>query len=88
MIEEGKLRRKGKMESTMGTLLCNGNMKRKSEAHLAQADHLRMQASELGEAERLEAEAGMRRQRAVGLGADPAQATGQTGYAQRTNAAV
>lgn len=48
--------------------------------HKAQADHLRMQASELSEAQRLEKEAGMRRQRAVGLGADPSHASGNTGF--------
>ncbi len=41
-----------------------------------------MQASELGEAERLEAEAGMRRQSAVGLGAHPVHASGRTGFGQ------
>ncbi|WVF72628.1 hypothetical protein IAT40_007446 [Kwoniella sp. CBS 6097] len=75
-----KLERKGKMESTMGSLLCNSSLKHKSEAHLAQADHMRMQASELSEAERLEHEAGLRRQRAVGLGADPIHAHGVTGH--------
>ena len=40
-----------------------------------------MQASELNEAARLEHEAGMRRQRAVGMGADPALASGTTGFA-------
>ncbi|WWD18922.1 hypothetical protein CI109_103378 [Kwoniella shandongensis] len=75
-----KLERKGKLESTMGGLLCSSSLKHKSEAHLAQADHLRMQASELSEAERLEHEAGMRRQRAVGLGADPVHASGRTGH--------
>lgn len=48
--------------------------------HRAQADHLRMQASELSEAQRLEQEAGMRRQRTVGLGADPSHAVGNTGF--------
>ncbi|WVQ99847.1 hypothetical protein IAU59_006990 [Kwoniella sp. CBS 9459] len=78
--EAHKLERKGKMESTVGSLLCNSSLKHKSEAHLAQADHMRMQASELSEAERLEHEAGMRRQRAVGLGADPVHAQGVTGH--------
>jgi hypothetical protein len=40
-----------------------------------------MQASELTAAEGLEQEAGMRRQRAVGLGADPMHASGTTGFA-------
>jgi hypothetical protein len=79
--EANKLDRKAKMESTMGGLLCNSSMKAKAHTHHAQADHLRMQASELGEAQRLETEAGMRRQRAVGLGADPTLATGMTGFA-------
>ena len=48
--------------------------------HAAQANHLKMQVSELKEAERLEAEAGIRRQRAVGLGADPMLAGGTTGF--------
>ena len=55
-------------------------MKARGHHHAAQAHHLRMQVNDLGEAQRLEAEAGMRRQRAVGLGADPAHATGTTGY--------
>ncbi|OCF30638.1 hypothetical protein I316_07686 [Kwoniella heveanensis BCC8398] len=83
-----KLERKGKMESTMGSLLCNSSLKHKSEAHLAQADHMRMQASELSEAERLEREAGMRRQRAVGLGADPVHAQGVTGHGPLGGAGV
>ncbi|RSH81414.1 hypothetical protein EHS25_006946 [Saitozyma podzolica] len=79
--QANKLERKGKMEATMGDLFCSSSLRRKSHNHLAQADHLRMQASELTEAERLEQEAGMRRQRAVGLGADPVHASGQTGFA-------
>jgi len=79
--QANNLERKSKMESTFGGLLCSRSMKAKAHTHAAQADHLRMQASELGEAERLENEAGMRRQRAVGLGADPVHASGTTGYA-------
>jgi len=78
--EANKLERKGKLESTLADLTCSSNLRAKSQNHLAQADHLRMQASELGEAERLENEAGMRRQRAVGLGADPTHASGTTGF--------
>ncbi|RXK34990.1 hypothetical protein M231_07744 [Tremella mesenterica] len=78
--QAAKLERKGKLESTLSHLTCSSNMRHKANTHLAQADHLRMQASELGEAERLETEAGMRRQRAVGLGADTEHATGTTGF--------
>ncbi|WVQ82054.1 hypothetical protein IAT38_004182 [Cryptococcus sp. DSM 104549] len=75
-----KLDKKSKMESTMGSLLCSSSLKQKSATHHAQADHMRMQASELTQAEKLEHEAGLRRQRAVGLGADPMHATGTTGH--------
>jgi len=75
------LERKGKLESALASITCSSSMRHKSQNHLAQADHLRMQSSELGEAERLENEAGMRRQRAVGLGANPEHASGTTGFA-------
>ncbi|WVW85792.1 hypothetical protein I302_107830 [Kwoniella bestiolae CBS 10118] len=75
-----KLEKKGHREEKLGNFLHSTSMKEKSAAHLAQADHLKMQASELSEAERLEHEAGMRRQRAVGLGADPMHAHGTTGH--------
>jgi len=78
--QANRLERKGKLESTLADLTCSSSLRNKSQNHLAQADHLRMQSSELGEAERLENEAGMRRQRAVGLGADPTHASGTTGF--------
>ncbi|WWC90873.1 uncharacterized protein L201_005810 [Kwoniella dendrophila CBS 6074] len=78
-----KLEKKGLREEKLGNLLHSSNMKEKGATHLAQADHLKMQASELSEAERLEHEAGMRRQRAVGLGADPMHAHGTTGHGPR-----
>ncbi|KAL7423466.1 hypothetical protein Q5752_001046 [Cryptotrichosporon argae] len=81
LAQAHKLDRKAGLESTAGSLLCSSSLKHKSQVHRAEADHLRMQASELGEAERLEHEAGLRRQRAVGLGADPQHATGTTGFA-------
>lgn len=47
-----------------------------------------MQQVELDEAARLEHEAGMRRQRAVGMGADPVLASGTTGFAPKNNGAT
>ncbi|WVQ68177.1 uncharacterized protein L199_006383 [Kwoniella botswanensis] len=82
--EAVKLEKKGHREEKLGNILHSTSMKEKSAAHLAQADHLKMQASELNEAERLEHEAGMRRQRAVGLGADPMHAHGSTGHGPGT----
>ncbi|WRT68237.1 uncharacterized protein IL334_005213 [Kwoniella shivajii] len=79
-----KLEKKGKKEQTIGKVLHSTSMKEKGATHLAQADHMHMQASELSEAERLEHEAGMRRQRAVGLGADPTHAHGHTGHGPHT----
>ena len=79
--QANSLERKAKSESFFGDLFCSRSLKSKAHTHAAQADHLKMQASELSEAERLENEAGMRRQRAVGLGAAPEHATGTTGFA-------
>ncbi|WWC71711.1 uncharacterized protein I206_105669 [Kwoniella pini CBS 10737] len=75
-----KLEKKGQREEKLGNLLHSTSMQQKGATHLSEANHLKMQASELNEAERLEHEAGLRRQRAVGLGADPMHAHGQTGH--------
>ncbi|WWC63131.1 uncharacterized protein I303_105731 [Kwoniella dejecticola CBS 10117] len=80
-----KLEKKGHREEKLGGILHSTSMQQKGAAHLAEADHLKMQASELSEAQRLEHEAGMRRQRAVGLGADPMHAHGQTGHGPNTH---
>lgn len=69
--------------STRGCFLaCHVLIKQKREGEQlkAQSEHLKMQATELNEAARLEQEAGMRRQRAVGLGADPVLASGTNGF--------
>ena len=80
--EAAKLQRKGKMEHVLGSITCSSNLQHKGDLHKAQAGQLKMQAQELSEAERLEHEAGMRRHRAVGLGADPVHANGATGLGQ------
>ncbi|GJJ15591.1 hypothetical protein Clacol_009869 [Clathrus columnatus] len=72
----------GKVERMAGTALCSSSLKAKGLEKEREAQALRAQAAELGQAEGLEAEAAARRQRAVAHGADP-QHLGASGPGHR-----
>ncbi|THV04771.1 hypothetical protein K435DRAFT_790771 [Dendrothele bispora CBS 962.96] len=61
----------GKVEKAVGTMIGSHSLKAKGMEKEKEAQALKMQSSELAEAERLEREAMMRRERAVGHGAHP-----------------
>jgi len=61
----------GKVERTIGTMVGSSALKAKGLQKEQEANSLKLQGSELAEAERLEREALMRRERAVGHGAHP-----------------
>ncbi|KAK7462754.1 hypothetical protein VKT23_007339 [Stygiomarasmius scandens] len=61
----------GKVEKTIGTMVGSRSLKEKGMMKEQEAQSLKMQSAELAEAERLEREALMRRERAVAHGAHP-----------------
>jgi len=61
----------GKLEHAAGTLLCSSNLKAKGLQKEREAEALKVQSAEISAAERLEQEAGGRRERAVAHGAHP-----------------
>jgi len=61
----------GKLEHVAGSILCSSTLKAKGIQKEQEAQAMKVQAAELGAAERLEKEAMMRRERAVAHGADP-----------------
>ncbi|KAF8069011.1 hypothetical protein FPV67DRAFT_1101285 [Lyophyllum atratum] len=61
----------GKVERTVGTLTGSSSLKAKGQQKEQEANSFKVQGAELAEAERLEREALMRRERAVGHGAHP-----------------
>jgi len=61
----------GKVERTIGNLVGSQSLKAKGAEKEAEARAINQQGAELSEAERLEGEAKMRRERAVGHGAHP-----------------
>ncbi|ESK90251.1 hypothetical protein Moror_7705 [Moniliophthora roreri MCA 2997] len=61
----------GKFEKTLGTVLGSDSLKNKGLQKEQEAHALKVQGAELAEAERLEREAAMRRERAVAHGAHP-----------------
>jgi len=61
----------GKVESAVGTMLGSNSLKAKGLQKEQEANAIKLQGQELAEAERLEREALMRRERAVGHGAHP-----------------
>ncbi|CAA7267214.1 unnamed protein product [Cyclocybe aegerita] len=65
----------GKVESAVGTLVGSNALKQKGLQKEQEANAVKLQGRELSEAERLEREALMRRERAVAHGAHPANAT-------------
>ncbi|KAF9477960.1 hypothetical protein BDN70DRAFT_922252 [Pholiota conissans] len=65
----------GKIESAIGTMLGSDALKAKGLQKENEANSIKLQGRELAEAERLEREALMRRERAVAHGADPANST-------------
>ncbi|EJC99338.1 uncharacterized protein FOMMEDRAFT_170628 [Fomitiporia mediterranea MF3/22] len=67
----GGSRLAGKVESAVGTMLGSENLKRKGMEKEQESQALKVQASELSEAERLEQAALARRERAVAHGAHP-----------------
>lgn len=64
----------GKVESAIGSLIGSDSLKAKGQQKEGQTNSLKFQGLEIAEAERLEQEALMRRERAVNHGAHPAQA--------------
>ncbi|KAG5634034.1 hypothetical protein H0H81_003696 [Sphagnurus paluster] len=58
----------GKIEKTIGTLVGSSSLKAKGLQKEQEANSFKLQSAELAEAERLEREAMMRRERAVGHG--------------------
>jgi len=64
----------GKVESAVGSLVGSNALKAKGLQKEQEANAVKLQGRELAEAERLEREALMRRERAVGHGAHPANA--------------
>jgi len=79
VLEADRLAKSGKKQERMGHLFCSSKMEHKGALKIEQAQHIRAQAVEIDEAERLEKEAGMRRERAVGLGADTVHGNATTG---------
>ncbi|KAJ3509707.1 hypothetical protein NLJ89_g5073 [Agrocybe chaxingu] len=65
----------GKVESAIGNLVGSSALKSKGLQKEHEANAVKLQGRELAEAERLEREAMMRRERAVAHGAHPANAT-------------
>jgi hypothetical protein len=61
----------GKLEHAVGTALCSSTLRAKGLEKEREAQALKVQAAELGQAEGLEAEANARRERAVAHGAHP-----------------
>jgi len=61
----------GKLERAAGTALCSSTLKAKGLEKEREAQALKVQAAELGQAEGLESEAAARRERAVNHGAHP-----------------
>jgi len=66
-----KLQKKGATQEKIGHALHLHSMEAKGANKVIEGHQLAAQAGELNQAERLEQEAGMRRDRAVGLGAGP-----------------
>lgn len=62
----------GKVESALGSMVGSSALKAKGLQKEQEANAVKLQGRELAEAERLEKEALMRRERAVGHGAHPA----------------
>jgi len=81
----GSLKFQGKLEHTMGALLCNSNLKQKGIMKEEQARAIQQQALHLTEAERLEEEALRRRDRAVQHGAHPLNRSLGGGQASLSN---
>lgn len=69
LADARKLERSGKMEKTMGTVLCSTTLKEKGLAKEQEAWQIRGQAESIAQAEALEAQARAHRGAAVGLGA-------------------
>jgi len=69
LADARKLERSGKMEKTMGTVLCSTTMKEKGLAKEQEAWQIRGQAESIAQAEALESQARAHRGAAVGLGA-------------------
>jgi hypothetical protein len=65
----------GKVESALGSMVGSSALKSKGLEKEREANAVKMQSAELAEAERLEREALLRRERAVGHGAHPANST-------------
>ncbi|KAJ7668030.1 hypothetical protein B0H17DRAFT_1088420 [Mycena rosella] len=61
----------GKIEHAVGSIVGSKTLKAKGIQKEQEAKGMKIQSQELAEAERLEAEAGLRRERAVGHGAHP-----------------
>jgi len=75
----------GKVESAMGTMLGSSALKAKGLQKEQEANSVKLQGSELAEAERLEREALMRRERAVAHGAHPANSQLGAGHLSDNN---
>jgi hypothetical protein len=73
----------GKVESAMGTMLGSSALKAKGLQKEQEVNSVKLQGSELAEAERLEREALMRRERAVAHGAHPANGALGAGHYDR-----
>jgi len=66
----------GKLEQAAGTALCSSTLRAKGIEKEREAEALKVQAAELGQAEGLETEAAARRERAVAHGAHPGHLNG------------
>ncbi|KAF8577161.1 hypothetical protein K439DRAFT_1622301 [Ramaria rubella] len=77
----------GKLEHAAGTLLCSSSLRAKGLQKEQEAQALKVQAAELGAAERLESEAAARRERAVAHGAHPHHLRRDGGGANTVNSA-
>ncbi|KAF9530211.1 hypothetical protein CPB83DRAFT_188894 [Crepidotus variabilis] len=82
----------GKVESALGSALGSSALKAKGMEKEREANAVKLQSQELAEAERLEKEALLRRERAVGHGAHPANSAlgaggmgGTTGHSNMNN---
>jgi len=73
------LQRSGKMETTLGKVLCSTTLQQKGLQKQAQGESLIVQSQQIAEAENLEAEARMRRAHAEGLSQHPNNVLGGTG---------
>jgi len=78
-VSAGEKKFIGKMEHAAGNILCSSTLKAKGIEKEREAEALKMQARELGAAERLESEAAAHRDRAVAGGAHPHHLGGGAG---------